>query len=123
MLMIRDEQMATLRRSRWENLIEAMTVDLPVEYPDSFGRMDLDELQSFVREQVTAARGYGFRSFDLVRRYLLVAGRAGSLDATENSDWAVPLLEDEISTPERRMNELEDWAGRMTSQGPSPGVA
>ncbi len=113
MLTIRKEQMALWRHSMWENFVEKMIAELPAELPATFGRTPEGQLRSLLEREVDAARRCGFRTPDLARRYLLVVGRAGDLETEDNAAWAEPILEDEISTPERRMRELEEWAAEI----------
>jgi len=112
-LTIRKEQIAVWRRSMWEDFVEQMVAELPFELPERFGKTPENELRSFLEREIGTARRHGFRPLTLARRYLLVVGRVGDLETEANAPWAEPILEDEISTPERRMQELEEWAAEI----------
>lgn len=95
-MIIRDDQLEALNKSKRDDFIERLMKHFAVEWPEDVEALAAD-YRPFVESAIDAADGYGLKTEDTVARFVnlwFVWGEA--FEQEPEHDWARQILEDEV---------------------------
>jgi hypothetical protein len=109
MLIIRESQMAALRRDRIARFDYKALAHVRKYFPEQCAAVGDDIALAYVREGLARARSYGLISeYDLLRFLNVMFTLGSDFDSNRQYAWVRPVLDNRAAPATTRMNEIMD---------------